>query len=108
MDGHGFGVELEHTLISSLHTCAWYMAWLDAVRVGDTAVQEAILTVMTEVIPFSPIYHLTVQEASLSIAHQAAPGDPSLVQRHVDLNCGMAFPSPTVIPAAHGVHHQWA
>ena len=92
MDGHGFGIGLEHKLISSWHQCAWYRSWLDAVKASDTFTQAMALAVMTEVVPFSPVNSSSAQEFELNIARQAALGDPSLVQRHVDLSCGMTFP----------------
>lgn len=76
---HLFEVGLEYTKIGTWHQCAWYMAWLDAFRSGDIAVQAEALEVMIDVIPSSPVLGPDGVQVLSQIAETAALGDPSEV-----------------------------
>lgn len=87
MEGEGFQVGLEHTVIDTWHGCAWYMTWLDAFRNGDSAQQADALQVMTDILPNSSTLDPSAKEFLLEIAEKAALGDPSLVVQQVEGNC---------------------
>lgn len=80
--GDLFQIELEHTVIEFWNECAWYMAWLDAFRSGDSAARAEALQVITDVLPANK--DPDGAESLTGVAASAALGDPSQIVSRVE------------------------
>lgn len=85
---HRYAPGIGHGVVGNWHSCAWYMAWLDAYRAGDHDAEAEALAVMTNVLPYHPNYHESTRQQRIEIAERAADDDSSLVVRRIELdNC---------------------
>lgn len=80
-------VPYEYTLVGGAHQCAWEFAWLDAYRVGDTALMDKSLGQLRTVAMTRPTLHPNAVEFFSEAYDQAALGDPALIQQDVENNC---------------------
>ena len=97
-----YDIGMEHTQLGRINACAWYSTWLDARRAGNTSREQKALTHVADVIPnfettisgFPPNRRNLQRYDDLATA--ALLGDPSPVQRFVELRCSSIplIPSP--------------
>lgn len=79
---------LEYDMLSVYNRCAWNMTWLDARRSGDAALETEALDALNNVLPNNPRTQEQSRASLVQAAEKASLGDPSEVQRSVELsNC---------------------
>ncbi len=100
-----FQVGLETGMVQMWHHCAWLGTWLDALRTGDSALQDESLAIASSGFDIGPSMSPGSQAFIDGMLQKAELGDPSVVQQFIDANCVFLngypwWPSPAVSPVA--------
>lgn len=78
----------EYTIVGRQFRCAWGQAWLDAFAAGDTATMDASMQHLRDELSLNPIRPSSTQASIKDMYDKASLGDPALLLRHVEVNCG--------------------
>lgn len=78
----------EYTVVGLQYKCAWGQTWLDAFAAGDTATMDESLRNLRAELELNPMIVPPTQQQYKAMYDKASMGDPALLLRHVELNCG--------------------
>lgn len=78
----------EYTVVGMYYQCAWGQSWLDAFAGGDTAAMDASIQNLRAELALNPMNVPSTQQHYKNMYDKASLGDPALLLRHVEVNCG--------------------
>lgn len=78
----------EYTIVGGYYQCAWGQTWLDAFAGGDIATMDFSMQNLRAELALNPMNVPATQAHFQNMYDTASLGDPALLRRHVDANCG--------------------
>lgn len=78
----------QYTIVGGYFTCAWGQTWLDAFAGGDIATMDFSMQNLRAELALNPMNVPATQAHFQNMYDTASLGDPALLRRHVDANCG--------------------